>query len=51
LLDAIGRSVDDLGKQLDAMEEKDKPEMIIVAILTDGQENASSDYTKSKFLR
>lgn len=45
LLDAIGRTVDDIGKRLDGMKEKDRPGKVIVAIFTDGQENASTDYT------
>jgi len=48
LLDAIGRTVDRVGERLDAMVETEKPENIIVFILTDGMENASSDYSRDK---
>ena len=41
LLDAIGQTVDDLGLRLAALAEKDRPGQVIVAILTDGLENAS----------
>lgn len=44
LLDAIGRTITDLGKQLAALPEKDRPGQVIVTIFTDGLENASSDY-------
>ena len=44
LLDAVGRTIDDLGKRLAAMPEADRPRQVIVVILTDGLENASNDY-------
>lgn len=45
LLDAIGRTVDDLGTKLAATPEADRPDQVIIAILTDGEENASVRYT------
>jgi Mg-chelatase subunit ChlD len=45
LLDAIGRTVDELGARLAAMPEKDRPGQVVVAILTDGLENSSQTYT------
>lgn len=45
LLDAIGRTIDELGAQLAAMREDDRPGQVIVAILTDGLENASRNFT------
>ena len=45
LLDAIGITIDSLGTRLDEMAEDDKPENVIVAILRDGLENASEEYT------
>ncbi|MBK8046325.1 MAG: VWA domain-containing protein [Anaerolineales bacterium] len=48
LLDAIGRTIDDLGARLAAMPETERPSKVIVAILTDGLENASRDYTYLK---
>lgn len=44
LLDAIGRTIDDLGTRLAAMPEAERPGQVIVAILTDGQENSSSRF-------
>jgi uncharacterized protein YegL len=40
LLDAIGRTIDDVGSRLSATTEAERPSKILVAILTDGQENA-----------
>jgi hypothetical protein len=45
LLDAIGQTIDDLGLRLAALAEKDRPGQVIVAILTDGLENASQRFT------
>jgi len=45
LLDAVGRTVDDLGTRLDATGEAHRPGKVVVAILTDGLENASRHYS------
>lgn len=45
LLDAIGRTIDEMGTRLAAWPEKDRPAQVIVAILTDGLENSSQTYT------
>jgi uncharacterized protein YegL len=45
LLDAVGRTIDDVGKRLAAMDEEQRPETVIVAILTDGEENSSRTYS------
>jgi hypothetical protein len=45
LLDAIGRTIDELGASLAATPEADRPGQVIVAILTDGMENASRQFT------
>lgn len=48
LLDAIGRTVSNLGDRLALMAEKDRPGKVIVVIITDGQENSSKEYTKER---
>jgi len=45
LLDAIGQTIDGLGKKLQHTPETDRPGQVIIAILTDGEENASARYT------
>ena len=45
LLDAIGQTIDDFGRRFAAVSEKDRPGQVIVAILTDGLENASQRFT------
>ncbi len=44
LLDAVGRTIDATGKRLANMPEEHRPETVIVAILTDGEENSSREY-------
>jgi hypothetical protein len=45
LLDAIGLTIDGLGEKLNKTPEPVRPGKVIVAILTDGLENASQRYT------
>lgn len=45
LYDAIGKTIIDLGKKLEAKPESDRPNKVIVVILTDGQENDSKEFT------
>jgi len=48
LLDALGKSITDLGVKLDNLDEDEKPEHVIFVVMTDGQENASKEYTRQK---
>ena len=48
LLDAIGKTIDDIGTRLSQTPESDRPGKVILAILTDGEENASTVYTPEK---
>jgi len=45
MLDAIGRSVFALGERLAALPEAERPGTVVVAIMTDGMENASHEFT------
>jgi uncharacterized protein YegL len=45
LLDALGRLVTDAGDELGALPEDDRPGTVIVAVMTDGLENASREWT------
>jgi hypothetical protein len=44
LNDAVGKSIATLGYRLSEMAEKDRPGLVIIAIATDGGENASNEY-------
>jgi hypothetical protein len=45
LLDAIGKTITELGKELEAMSEPDRPAKVVFVIMTDGEENASRHYS------
>jgi hypothetical protein len=48
LYDALGQAIDDLGHCLAAMPEAERPGNVVMAILTDGEENASTRYTRKQ---
>ncbi len=48
LLDAIGDTVMGLGTKLAGLPEAERPERVVVVILTDGQENASQKYSRKE---
>lgn len=48
LLDAIGSVIDYHGMRLSLMREDDRPDKVIVTIMTDGEENSSIRYTKAQ---
>ncbi|WP_101948003.1 vWA domain-containing protein [Mycobacterium sp. 3519A] len=45
LLDAMGKLITDTAAQLDAAPEAERPGTVIVAIMTDGYENSSQEWT------
>lgn len=45
LLDAIGRTVTSIGSRLGALPEDQRPDKVILVIVTDGHENASEEFT------
>ncbi len=45
LLDAIGETIDRLGKKLSALPAAERPDHVSIAILTDGEENSSTRFT------
>lgn len=48
LLDAVGKTINSVGDRLSKTKEEDRPEKVMVCIVTDGQENASHNFTKTK---
>ncbi len=46
LLDAVGRTVDRVGQRLDSLPESEKPENVIVFILTDGMKTPARITTR-----
>lgn len=51
LNDAIGTTIADLGKELSAIPGAERPDKVIVMIMTDGQENASRGYSPNQVAR
>jgi len=47
LLDAVGKTIEATGRRLANTPEENRPEKVIVAILTDGEENSSRQYNLS----
>ncbi len=45
LNDAVCQAIDEIGAEFAALPESERPEQILVAILTDGEENASRRFT------
>ncbi len=48
LLDAIGRAINETGARLAALPEADRPGLVVFVITTDGQENASKEFTREQ---
>lgn len=46
LYDAVGRTIDEIGEELANLPEDQRPEKVLVVILTDGLENASNTFKK-----
>ena len=44
LYDALGRAINETGCRLAAMPEADRPGLVLVAIVTDGEENSSREF-------
>lgn len=48
LFDAVGQAIDEVGKRLAQTPEVERPELIIFVISSDGEENASREFTKAQ---
>lgn len=48
LLDSLGKAILNTGKRLAALKEEERPGLVVFVIVTDGQENASREFTKAK---
>jgi len=44
LVDAMGKTIDDVGRKLAAMPEAERPDKVVFVVMTDGHENASREY-------
>ena len=48
LLDAVGRAINETGARLAAMEESQRPGLVVFVIVTDGEENSSREFTRDQ---
>lgn len=48
LLDAVGRAINETGIRLSNMKEEDRPGFVVFVIVTDGQENSSSEFDRQQ---
>ena len=48
LLDAVGRAIIETGERLKGIDEHIRPGLVVFVIITDGQENASREFTRAK---
>lgn len=46
LFDAVGKTINTVGARLSSTPEEERPEKVIVVIVTDGLENASKEFTR-----
>ena len=51
LLDAMGRGINDLERSIAGMKEDERPDNVVMAIITDGQENYSREFTKDQIVK
>ena len=50
LLDAIGRTMNDTEHAISEMNEDERPEKVVFVIITDGEENASREFTRDNVM-
>ena len=48
LLDAVGRAINETGARLAAMDEAQRPGLVVFVIVTDGEENSSREFTRDQ---
>ncbi|MEO1296335.1 MAG: vWA domain-containing protein [Cyanobacteria bacterium J06636_16] len=48
LLDAVGRAINETGERLANMVESDRPRLVVLVIVTDGQENSSHEFSRTQ---
>ncbi len=48
LFDAVGRTINAVGQRLAALPEEERPDKVLLVIMTDGFENASHEFTAAK---
>lgn len=50
LLDSLGKAINETGARIEGLPENERPDKVIFVVLTDGQENASKEFSKKQIL-
>lgn len=48
LLDALGKTINTVGERLSKMKDDDRPDKVVLVVVTDGHENASVEFDRKK---
>lgn len=48
LLDALGKGINDIQTKIENLKKTDRPEKVMFVVITDGQENASTEFKKEQ---
>ena len=48
MLDALGKTINETGVRLSNMIEDERPDKVVFLIITDGEENASREFTQNQ---
>ncbi|MBL8814443.1 MAG: VWA domain-containing protein [Planctomyces sp.] len=48
LLDAVGRAINETGARLGALDESQRPGLVVFVIVTDGEENSSHEFSREQ---
>ena len=48
LLDAVGRAINETGERIAKLAEADRPGLVVFVVMTDGLENASQEFSRSR---
>lgn len=48
LLDAVGKTIDEVGERLSKTPDAERPKLVVFVVMTDGQENSSKEYKREK---
>jgi hypothetical protein len=51
LLDAMGRAINDLEKRISEIQPEERPAKVILAVVTDGHENASMEFRREQVVK
>lgn len=51
LLDAVGKTINEVGEKLNNLKEDERPHRVLIYIISDGQENSSTEFKKTDIVK